>query len=100
MTRTPATRPEGFRLISFVSETDADLLPHFVRWYRRLGVERFHLAMHGTSERETFEWLADVACSRAMQSIAPPRTPSHPLRPCVNRGGRPWAGPDGRFLFK
>jgi hypothetical protein len=54
MTLTPATRTEGFRLISFVCETDADLLPHFVRWYRQLGVERFHFVMHGTWETETF----------------------------------------------
>jgi hypothetical protein len=35
---TEASTSEGFRLISFVCETDADMLPHFVRWYRRLGV--------------------------------------------------------------
>ena len=33
MTLTSTTRPEGFRLISFACETDADLLPHFVRWF-------------------------------------------------------------------
>ena len=37
----------GFPLISFVCETDADLVPHFVRWYRGLGVDRFLLVMHG-----------------------------------------------------
>jgi len=39
--------PVRFPLVSFVCETDADLLPHFVAWYRRLGVDRFLLVMHG-----------------------------------------------------
>ncbi len=59
--------PEGFRLISFVCETDADLLPHFVRWYRRLGVERFHFVLHGKWSRENLAMLASlpgVECGR------------------------------------
>ena len=67
MSSTATPRPEGFRLISFVCETDADLLPHFVRWYRRLGVNRFHLAMHGKWSRENLTMLASlpgVECSR------------------------------------
>lgn len=68
MTTLPsATPPEGFRLISFVCETDADLLPHFVRWYRRLGVERFHFVMHGAWSRENLAMLAGlpgVECGR------------------------------------
>ena len=58
---------EGFRLISFVCETDADLLPHFVRWYRRLGVDRFHFVMHGKWSRENLAMLASlpgVECAR------------------------------------
>jgi glycosyltransferase involved in cell wall biosynthesis len=67
MTVTSTKQPEGFRLISFVCETDADLLPHFVRWYRRLGVERFHLVMHGTWSRDNLTTLAGlpgVECTR------------------------------------
>jgi glycosyltransferase involved in cell wall biosynthesis len=67
MSSTATTRPEGFRLISFVCETDADLLPHFVRWYRRLGVDRFHFVMHGKWSRENLTMLAGlpgVECSR------------------------------------
>jgi glycosyltransferase involved in cell wall biosynthesis len=65
MTQTPP--PQGFRLISFVCETDADLLPHFVHWYRRLGVDRFHFVMHGTWSRASLAMLASlpgVECSR------------------------------------
>jgi glycosyltransferase involved in cell wall biosynthesis len=67
MSSTATTQPAGFRLISFVCETDADLLPHFVRWYRDLGVERFHLVMHGSWSRENLSMLASlpgVECSR------------------------------------
>ena len=67
MSSTATPRPEGFRLISFVCETDADLLPHFVRWYRRLGVDRFHFVMHGKWSRENLAMLASlpgVECAR------------------------------------
>jgi hypothetical protein len=59
MTMQP-NQTEGFRLISFVCETDADLLPHFVHWYRRLGVDRFHFVMHGTWSRESLTMLAGL----------------------------------------
>ena len=63
----PVSQPQGLRLIAFVCETDADLLPHFVRWYRRLGVDRFHLVMHGNWSQENLAMLASqpgIECSR------------------------------------
>jgi len=59
--------PKPDRLISFVCENDADLLPHFVRWYRGLGVEHFHFILHGrwsAAGLATLEGLGGVDFSR------------------------------------
>ncbi|NDC64204.1 MAG: glycosyltransferase, partial [Planctomycetia bacterium] len=61
----PPPRPD--RLISFVCENDADLLPQFIRWYRGLGVEHFHLILHGrwsTAGLALVEGLEGVDSSR------------------------------------
>jgi glycosyltransferase involved in cell wall biosynthesis len=50
--------PAGFPLVSFICETDADLMPHFVRWYRNLGVDRFHLIVHGPWDEANLAALA------------------------------------------
>jgi len=50
-----------------VCETDADLLPHFVNWYRRLGVDRFHLILHGPWGGDSLAILSSlpgVECAR------------------------------------
>lgn len=56
----PADPTHGFRLVSFVCETDADLLPHFVAWYRRLGVDRFHLVLHGPWSDDSLATVASL----------------------------------------
>lgn len=61
----------GFRLVSFVCETDADLLPHFVQWYRRLGVDRFDLVLHGAWSDDSLaivSSLPGVDCSRRVDA--------------------------------
>lgn len=71
MAITEAAEPlRGFSLSTFVCETHADLLPHFVRWYQRLGLDRFLLVMHGSWSPESLATIASlpgVECVRQVE---------------------------------
>ena len=43
--------------VSMVGQADQDLLPHIVRHYRALGVTEFHIALHGSFDRNTMALL-------------------------------------------
>ncbi len=48
------------RLVTFVGENDSDILPFFLDHYRRLGVDEFHVTLHGSwSEPELEPLRAD-----------------------------------------
>ena len=47
-----ARRSSPHRLVTFVGEQDSDILPFFLDHYRRLGIEEFHVAVHGYWSQE------------------------------------------------
>jgi glycosyltransferase involved in cell wall biosynthesis len=70
----PVDDRRGFRLISFVCETDSDLLPHFVSWYRRLGVERFSLILHDPWSEDILDVLSSLPGVECVRRIDEPFT--------------------------
>jgi hypothetical protein len=56
--------PADVRLLGFVGHHDRDILPLFLRHYRRLGVRGFLFALHGAWPESALDWLTrqqDVA---------------------------------------